>query len=204
MSSKLVAYAMDFSSFVVQKSKYSREIRTIILFGSVARGEATAESDIDLFIDLPHQTSSIEEDLKKCVALFTTSAKYNHYWRLLGVENEINVMVGDIMKESSLQTSVIANGITLYGKYIQKIGNGLHETLFVWENIKPNTKRVLFNKQLFGYQQHKKFYKGFLQKYGGERLGKGCIAVPLDRATQMHLFFKQKRIAVKMKKFILY
>src|SRR3990167_7304033 len=101
MNSKLISYAMDFSSFLIQKIKEKEKIRNIILFGSVSRDEANKKSDIDIFIDL--------------------------------------------IKEEE------------------------HKVFFVWENIKPNSKRVLFNKQMFGYKQNKKFYQGLIQKYNGER-----------------------------------
>ena len=50
MNSKLLAYAIDFSSFLIQKIKDKSIINNIILFGSVAREEADIGSDIDIFI----------------------------------------------------------------------------------------------------------------------------------------------------------
>ncbi len=47
---ELIAYAMDFCSFLL-KSEMANEIKKIILFGSVARGDFDSESDIDIFID---------------------------------------------------------------------------------------------------------------------------------------------------------
>ena len=51
MSSKLIAYALDFSCFLLQKIKDKNEIKNIILFGSVSRDESSSSSDIDIFID---------------------------------------------------------------------------------------------------------------------------------------------------------
>ena len=48
---ELISYAMDFVSFFMQNSKNLDRINTIILFGSVARGEANKKSDIDLLVD---------------------------------------------------------------------------------------------------------------------------------------------------------
>lgn len=204
MKSKLIAYAMDFASFVIQKTKFQQEIRNIILFGSVARGEAGKESDIDLFIDVIEEKKEIENDIRKCAESFIASTKYKNYWKLLNIENEIKITIGNVQKLKGLQSSIIANGITLYGKFMPVMKKGEHKTIFVWENIKPNAKRVLFNKQLFGYKQNNKFYKGLLQKYNGERLGKGCIIVSLEQANHMHEFFKRYKIAVKIKKFLEY
>ena len=112
--------------------------------------------------------------------------------------------MGELAKWKGLNISMISNGILLYGKYKPEIKKGKHMTFFIWENIRPNSKRVLFNKQLFGFKQGGKFYQGILQKYGGERLGKGCILVPLDKATVFHNHLKRYRVNVKIKKVLEY
>ncbi|MBI2137532.1 nucleotidyltransferase domain-containing protein, partial [Candidatus Woesearchaeota archaeon] len=47
---------MDVASFLVQKVSEREKIRNIILFGSVARGEADKTSDVDLFVDVTNET----------------------------------------------------------------------------------------------------------------------------------------------------
>src|SRR3989344_7990170 len=179
MKSKLIAFAMDFSSFLVQKTNCLEDIKSIVLFGSVARGDESHDSDIDIFIDVAGVKKAIEKDAKRILNSFTQSSKYNNYWKLLGINNQIKLSIGDLRKWD-IQPSIIANGITLYGKYKEPIREGEHRAIFVWENIKPNSKRVLFNKQMFGYKQNNKFYSGLIQKYFGEKLGKGCVVVSLE------------------------
>ena len=48
---KLLGYAMDFASFLIQNLKNTDKINSIIIFGSVARNDEDKESDIDLFIN---------------------------------------------------------------------------------------------------------------------------------------------------------
>ncbi len=48
----LFPYIYDFLSLLSEDDKLKSKIKRIILFGSVARGEADEESDIDIFIDL--------------------------------------------------------------------------------------------------------------------------------------------------------
>jgi len=60
MKSKLIAYAMDFASFLIQKIKNIDNINNIILFGSVAREEADKTSDIDIFIDVVKENAELE------------------------------------------------------------------------------------------------------------------------------------------------
>ena len=203
MNSKLIAYSLDFVSFLIQKTKNKESIKNIILFGSVAREEAGKDSDIDIFIDLIKENKLIEQELSDILDDFLDSAKYKNYWNLLGIKNEIKLMFGELDKWD-LKQSLIANGFVLYGKYNPEIKNGKHKVFFIWENVKPNSKRVLFNKQLFGYKQKKKFYSGLIQKYKAEKLGKGCIIIDSDHSNILHRLFKKYKITVKIKKVLEY
>jgi len=195
---------MDFSSFLIQKTKFPREIKQIVVFGSATRGDSDDDSDIDIFIDLAVEKKNIEQDFNKCLSDFTSSAKYNNYWKLMGASNKIKLTIGKIDKWKKLQPGMISNGLVLYGKYKSELKEGKHQTIFVWENIKPNSKRVLLNKQLFGFYQGGKFYEGAVQRFNGQRMGKGCILVSLDHANTFHQIFKKHQIPVKIKKFIEY
>jgi len=204
MSPKLIAYALDFSSFLIQKIREKEKIKNIILFGSVARDEASEESDVDLFIDINKENKSLENEIRNILNKFISSAKYRNYWKVLEVENEIKLTIGELEKWEELKSSITSNGILLYGKFMPEIKEGKHRTFFFWENIKPNTKRVLFNKQLFGYRQNKKHYHGLLQKYDGERLSKGGIIVPLEYSNVFNKLFKKFKITFKIKKTLVY
>lgn len=203
MKSNLMSYGMDFASFLMQKIKDKDYIKNIILFGSVSREEEDNESDVDIFIDVNKENPKLEKEINDILVSFLDSAKYKNYWKLLGVENEIKLTIGKLDNWGDLKTSIVSNGITLYGKFKSDI-KGEHKTLFVWENIKPNSKRVLFNKQMFGYKHENKFYSGLLQKYEGERLGKGCVLVDLGHYMLFYKLFKKYKISVKIKKIIDY
>ena len=198
-NNNLVAYAIDFVSFLIQKTKYRDKVKNIILFGSVARQEETEKSDIDLFIDIA-QDKNLEEEIEKIKEQFINSVKYQGYWKLLNVRNEIKMQVGQMEKWKELEPSLISNGIVIYGKYKPRVHSEKHRVFYIWENIRPNAKRVLLNKQMFGYTQNKKRYLGILEIYNGERLGKGCITVPAEDANPFHRLFKKHKIAVKIKK----
>lgn len=204
MKFRLIPYAMDFASFLIQKIKDRENITNIILFGSVARDEASDSSDVDIFIDVTKESPSIEKEINDCLKNFLDSAKYKNYWEMLGVENEIKLRIGELGRWKELKPSIIANGIVIYGKFKLEVKEGKHKAFFIWENVRPNSKRVLFNKQMFGYKQGKKFYSGLLQRYQGERLGKGCIIVPLEHSLAFHKLFKKYGIAVKIKKILDY
>ncbi len=201
---KLTAYAIDFVSFLVQKIKNKEDIRNIILFGSIARNEASQESDVDLFIDIAREDASLEREIKRYLDAYLNSTKYKNYWGLIGIKNDIKLTIGKIDNWEELKPSIIANGIILYGKYKPELKSGRHSIFFIWEGVKPNSKRVLFNKQLFGYRQNGKFYPGLIQKYNGQRLGKGCVVAPAEHSNVFHNIFKKYRISVKIKKVVEY
>jgi len=51
-----IIYASSFVTYLLAHLKNLNNITKIILFGSVARGEATKESDVDLFIEIKNKT----------------------------------------------------------------------------------------------------------------------------------------------------
>lgn len=199
----LLAYAADFVSFLTERIDISN-IKRIILFGSVARDEASSESDIDLFIDIIGNKKSIETRIKKTKEEFLKSTRHQNYWLLKDIKNKIKPITGKLEEWKELKNSIISNGITLYGKFEEMPSRAVHKTLLSWENIKPESKRVLLSKRLFGYKKNKKSYKGLIQKYGAERIGKGLIAVPFANAKIFLKLFRDMKIAVKIKKILEY
>src|SRR3989338_1087609 len=199
MNPDLIAYAMAFSSFLIQKTS-GEKIKNIILFGSVARGEAGKESDVDIFIDVVKRLPALENTIRGSADAFKSSSKYRNYWKPMGIENDIQLTIGQLQQWKELKPSIVSNGILLYGKFKPEVKEGAHRAFFIWENIKPNARRVSFNKKLFGHRQGKKFYSGMLQDYSGEKAGKGCIAVPLENAERFQQLFRTYKISVKIRK----
>lgn len=87
------------------------------------------------------------------------------------------------------------SAVILYSKFISAKQVSA-KTLISWESIKPESKRVLLNKRLFGYVHHGIGYRGLLDKYSGEKLGKGCISVPSQYADIFLSVFKDMKIPV--------
>lgn len=193
---------MDFSSFLVQRFSDSTKIKRIILFGSVARGEAISKSDVDIFVDIIKENKKIEKECQNITEEFRTSVKCKKYWIPLGISNEIKLTIGKLDSWKELHSSILSNGITLYDKFKRDSKEGKHRVLFTWENIHPNSIRVLFNKQMFGFNQNNKFYNGLIQKYSGERMGKGSILVPAEHLVVFHQQFKKYKITVKIKRVV--
>ncbi|MBU3912772.1 MAG: nucleotidyltransferase domain-containing protein [Nanoarchaeota archaeon] len=184
---ELVSYAADFASFLIQNTKNMEKIKSIILFGSVARGEAGKESDVDIFVDVLNDEKEIEKEVKQIGKKFFSSVKFKSYWKLLNVKNEINVIVGKL-ENWKLKDSMLGSSIVLYQKYSPILENGKNEVILTWSNIKPNSKRVMLNKKIIGYNHYKRYYKGLLEIYGGRKLGANVILIPTE---QLNLFLKE-------------
>lgn len=78
-------YTIDEIANKVQPIAEAYDIDKIYLFGSYARGEATDESDVDMYVEFSKPLglrycsfiSDIEECLDKCVDIITKDALYN-------------------------------------------------------------------------------------------------------------------------------
>ncbi len=195
MNKDLISYALDITSFLIKNTELEN-IRAIILFGSTARGEATTKSDIDIFVELRQPNKTFQEKINKTKEKFFTTIKYKQYWALLGITNDINILPGTFDEWKELKNSIIRNGITLYGKYDAK-PEGKNITIAYWDEIKPNSKRVQFNKKMFGQKQNKKFYQGILQKYNGKKIGKGAIIISTEANKELQELSKKLKTPIK-------
>jgi len=202
---ELISYAMDFASFLVKnlKEKDREKVNSIILFGSAARGEEGRKSDVDIFVDVFSEDKGFEKNILKIENKFLDSIKFKDYWKLLGVENEINIIVGKL-ENWKLKDSMLGSSIVLYGKYSPKLDEGVNKVLLFWEPIKDNSKRVMLNKKLLGYNHYGKKYKGFLETYNGIKLGSNVILISVE---QLNLFLKEFRkfkVKVRIKRIFEY
>jgi hypothetical protein len=105
----------------------------------------------------------------------------------------VDFSVGKIEDQKKIQAFVLYSQLQLQQKA------GTPRTLISWEVIKPDSKRVLLNKRLFGYVQFGKSYPGLVQRYSADKLGKGCISVPTPYAQQFLKVFQDMKISIVVK-----
>lgn len=193
MNCEKIAYAAAFCSFLIERAA---GIRSVVLFGSVSRGEADNKSDIDLFIDAP---SGNAHRIRKILDNFYES-KINELWRLKGVKNPISLIVGDIEKKewADLKRSIITDGIILFGKYKSEPEKLKHFMLFSYSDIKDAKKRVNLHRKLFGYKVGTARYEGIVLKSGGIRHGSGSFSVPIEKYMDVRSVFKELKITPKI------
>lgn len=189
---ELIAYALDFASYLVSKIE---NIERVILHGSVARGDFDEDSDVDLFID----TNLREKKIDKVLESYYKTRKFKE-WKLKGLDNEFSLIVGrlDAREWKNLKRAIINTGIVLYGKYKAESEKVNHYTLFSFENIKPDRKRIAVFRKLFGFKVGKKSYSGLIKEIDGVRVGKGTVLVPIEHAGKLKNYFHDKKVGFRI------
>lgn len=173
-------YAIIAAGYLLSKlsEKDIKCINSAILFGSVARGTPTEESDIDLFFDVDLSKSAenaLRARLNKIAEEFYLSNICLEY-RMKNISNQISITVGRLGEWADLNYSISSEGIILYGKYTAKPPKIKAYTILSWKNpIK--SKGALLNK-IYGYKAGGKKHPGLLENKRGKKLGGGTIMVP--------------------------
>jgi len=195
---ELIAYAGSFVSFVLDRLKYN--IKEIILFGSVARGDFSKDSDVDLFFDIldEKKTKLIERELRIIEKKFYNS-KIFELWKQKGIKNEIKVKVG-VLNKWKLKRSVISDGIVLYGKYKSEIKEKGF-VMITFEPIKNVTKRnkvirILFGRKELGYSK-----RGLIRKLEGKQIAPTVFYASLQFADQVLEILKKEKVNYKIFEF---
>jgi len=193
---ELIAYAIDFVSYLISKEI---EINRVILFGSISRGDFDEESDIDIFVDVLENDKKIEKKIGAITEDYYKTKKFKE-WKLKGIENTLSLIVGELNSEEwkDLKRSIINTGIILYGKYKEEAEKIKQYTLFSFENIKPDKKRIAVFRKLFGFKLKNKTFPGLIDKQGVIRIGKGAILVPVESVNELKRYFHEKKVFVRL------
>ncbi len=194
----LISYALSFSSFLLD-SALGSSISKIILFGSVARGDFTKESDIDIFIEAD---PSLEKGIEKIHLLFQFSQAYN-IWRTKGVLQEFSLKVGHL-DQWKLKREVLSSGIFLYGKTTEIAQNAAYYLLIQLQEQKQSiAMQMRFWRKLYGYKQkvgNKTYFtKGLIEESLGKKLGKGLFLIPMEKRKIVIDFLNKSKM-----KYVLY
>ena len=193
-NSDVQAYASTFASFLMRKfGDNIKDIDRIILYGSVAKGNAMKNSDVDIFIDtkkdLKKEVSDIIDEFYKSreALLFKTKR----------IENEINVKTGELKNWRELHRSIISTGVTLWGRYeaLEKPIGSQHKIIFYWDKIEKN--RGAFLNKIYGFKSGEKRYTGLLEKINGGKIGKSSIILPIEHKEEIIGLLKKYGVHAK-------
>lgn len=187
-----ISYAYAFISYLLRKISPSEleKIRDIYLFGSVVSGNIRLSSDIDIFIDGELNKKIVDRIVEEFYA-----SNFAKFYRKIGVENPINVIVGKLEEWPKLKASIRRASIHMFGK----IAKGEREAYLIWwEPPKVPKIKVALHRKLFGYFGARKRYAGLLEERG-ERIGSNSILVRdpepfVEIFKKLNVKFKMRRI----------
>lgn len=175
--------AVDFANNI--KKLKNKHILQIILFGSVARGEDKAVSDVDI---------AIIHDLKDTDKLKSRIHKFQDE-RIQTTYLSLN----KLPEETELVNALTGEGILLYGhpfKVILRAKELKPKTLIVYDTSEiPKTERMKLNRALHGsisksrYKRKEYITKttGVLKEKGIERLTKAVLLIDPKKAAKITL-----------------
>jgi len=184
---KLISLALSFASFLVDRI----EVKSILLFGSVAKNTFDRESDIDIFIETDRRN---DKKINNLLELYKKTGEYERF-KLEGIENEIVIKCGDLNEWKDLKRSIISGGIVLYGKYQGKPQKLKHKLLFLL-NVRGNerSKKVKVWRKIYGYKQKigekTYFFKGLIEK----KIGRGGFLVSIENLQEIINYLKENKV----------
>lgn len=191
----LLPYAYDYVSLLMEDENIRNYARSIILFGSAARGDADKHSDVDIFIDTPPEAAHmISSAANKAESRFDVA--FGRKWAAVGINNTIKIIVGGLEEErwKELKVEMASYGAVLYGKFEARQEGLAHFALFSYSLSKtPQKRKMRLLRSLFGYsaKMGKKVYRkaGLIEEIGGVKLGSNSILVPVGRSGDVQRVF---------------
>lgn len=191
----LKQYASYFVSYLLKNLKSLDNIVYIILFGSVAKGEATRDSDVDIFIEIKRINKKFDKEIKKVLEDFYNSREAMIF-KTKGINNKINLIVGRLKEWKDLKKSIESTGIVLYGKYSSSEVKGKKHVIFFWDKIGKN--RGAFLNKIYGFNVGKKRYEGLIKVFDGRKLGKSSIMIPVEHREDIIKLLKHYNVNAKI------
>lgn len=189
-------YASYFVSFLLSNLKAIENIERIILYGSVAKDQATKESDVDIFIEAKEKTKKFENEIKEMEKKFYQSREASLF-KSKGIDNKLSIKIGRLKEWEELYKSIASTGLILYGPYESKeLPSGVkHYVIVFWEKIGKN--RGSFLNKLYGFKVKGKYYKGLLTKFNGKKIGKSCAMLPIQYKNDIFRLLKEHQVKAK-------
>jgi len=165
-------------------------IRSVVLFGSVARGEADKRSDIDVLIvfDAQGDLNKLEEKRQVSEIALDIEKEYDRSLQLVFSNRDLQGLDRQFIQE------VLKEGITLFGRApaIEAEGLRLQPYSLIHYRLsslsRPDKMRV--KRALYGHETKRSYkgkvytskVKGLVEKLEGKRTGLASVLLPLTKA----------------------
>src|SRR3989338_6308380 len=195
MNEKIIAYSSYFISYLLDELKDLSKIREIILFGSVARRDATKESDVDIFIRTMKNDRNLERQIGDSIEKFYKTREALLF-KSKGIDNKINIIIGKLEEWPKLKDSIEGSGVVLYGPFISSNTSGKKQVIISWNKIAIN--RGAFLNKLYGYKVGDRAYIGLIELLKGKKLGKSTIMIPVEHREEIFKLLKKYKVDAKI------
>jgi len=175
------------------------EVNTAILYGSVARGTATSDSDIDVLI------------------VTDPSKERNIAHALYEIEGKTGVRVSPLFSDGDfsgfdahLLESLFRHGKILVGDFpaltvkdldLEPMAIVSYDMLDLSPSEKMKVYRFLDGYTTMKIRGRKKYLRsvpGFLKSVGGWRMGKGTVIIPEFAVSRLDMFFRSRGVKRSM------
>lgn len=188
-----IKIAVDFAN-KIKKNKLLKNILQIILFGSVARGEDNARSDVDIAIIHNVDKFKLMEFINKFVDEKIQLTYLN---------------IKDLPDEIELVSALSGEGILLYGQplNIQLGKNNLKSKLLVSYDLSkiPKSEQMKVNRALHGSTSINKYkgkvykteVKGLVAEQGIEKFSKSVLLIDKRKSAKIIGLFKRFNVSWK-------
>jgi len=191
----LKSYTSYFVSYLLMNLKNTSNLNKIILFGSIAKGESTKESDVDIFIELSNKNKKSNTEIEKILLNFYKSREALIF-KSKGIDNKINLIIGKLDEWKDLKKGIESTGILFYGKYIPLGISGKKYVIIFWDKIEKN--RGAFLNKIYGFKVKDKIYKGLIENLNGRKLGKSSVMIPIENKDKITELLKKYKVNAKI------
>jgi len=185
----------EFKDLIFEFVKRASDVDTlhsVVLFGSVAKGEADARSDADILVvfDSLKSVSRIKERSKISQISLDLEKEFNKNIQIVFTNKKFEKL------DRQFVETVFREGIVLYGKIpqvdVKKLK--LEPYSLVYFSLKKLSKadKMRVKKALYGHRTAKKYknkvYKsetvGLIEQFGGMRTGIASVLVPAKKTKE--------------------
>lgn len=204
----LFSYVYDFISQIMENEHIFKNVRSILLFGSVARGDFDKESDVDLFIDISDvkQEVTMLALIKKEVSIFETRCEKT--WYLKGIHLPLKPIAGDLQASrwDELRKETEHYGVFLFRRLEDTSSLLKRQALVLFDiNHLKQKKKMALIRALYGYSSIKgvKKYKnkGILSELGGEKIEHNAVVIPFEHLKVLRSTFRKHKTRFTIKKY---
>jgi len=176
---------------IAKKLSKVEDVKSVILYGSLARGEFTSRSDIDLFILTTKDKTQIEIH-DKVIELEPEIGR--------NIQPTIRTSAELQKTDTGLLQNIFQEGKILYLKEPYDIPSAilLQQKPYLIYSFQisslPQKDKARFNRQLYEQKRKGYKYKGLLQEIGGQKLSAGCVMMPYEQKKKVEKFFKKFKV----------